>query len=207
MNLPSDFSQITEWMIVGPMGPQVSYEEKLPLIAVDGGAKFAPSADIWVGDADSHRDVVDSQHVYRFPVQKDSSDLALALKLFKDHHRYKLHLWGFLGGRRDHELFNLGEAGRFLESHPESQIYLYDSDGHVRFHFLAEGHWKFERKGLFSLGTLKKTQVTLTGDCEFPVETPGVLLPLSSQGLSNRGFGEIKLTTEGPVFLYFAEEP
>jgi thiamine pyrophosphokinase len=173
---------------------------------VDGGAKFAPGADIWVGDADSYFEEVISPHAFRLSLQKDSSDLALALTLFKNYLRFKLHLWGFLGGRSDHELFNLGEVSRFLESRPESQVYFYDHQGNIRFHFLGQGHWKFDHQGFFSLGTMKKTQVTLKGQCQYLIEQPQTLMPLSSYGLSNQAYGGVQIANEGPVFIYFPEE-
>lgn len=198
--------QNSEWTIVGPMGPVVPDTLSMhPIIAVDGGGNHTPRSDLWVGDADSHSGKVDSPHIYRHPPEKDKSDLALALSLLTGRLRYKLHFWGFIGGRRDHELFNLGEALCFLEHHPEAQILFYDSEAKILFHCLGEGHWRFQHQGLFSLGTIKKTSVKLTGKCDYPILNSHVLNPLSSFGLSNVGQGEMVLENAGPVFIYYPE--
>lgn len=189
------------------MGPELPDTLKNnPILAVDGGAHFVSNLDIWVGDADSYKETIKTPHQYRHPPAKDSSDLALALDLFKDYGPYKFHFWGFLGARKDHELFNLGEALHFLEDHPESQILFYGKNGEISFHLVGSGDWKFSRSGLFSLGTLKKTKVKLIGNCTYPISQTSNLLPLSSLGLSNVGAGEMILKTEGPVFIHYPED-
>lgn len=206
MMLPSSLTDKTEWTFVGPMGPEVPLHlTELPVIGIDGGAHHLENLDIWVGDADSYKEEIQSEHVFRHPIEKDHSDLTLALSLFSEPRRYKFHFWGFLGGRRDHELFNIGEALTFLEEHSESQIIFYGEDGKVYFQLVGTGHWKFEHLGLFSLGTLKNTIVKLLGNCHYPIKKATQLKPLSSFGLSNIGHGEIVLENEGPVFLYFPE--
>ncbi|MFP5385633.1 MAG: hypothetical protein ACLGHN_06105 [Bacteriovoracia bacterium] len=206
MILPSSLRNFSEWILLGPMGPELPSDlYTLPLMAVDGGAHFATSMDIWVGDADSYSEEIHAPHVIRHPIEKDQSDLALALNLFNDPCHYKLHLWGFLGGRRDHELFNLGEALSFLDKQDGSQILFYNESGKITYQVVGSGHWKFSHQGLFSLGALKRTEVTLRGDCYYPIKSPQILTPLSSFGLSNIGQGEMTLTTDGAVFLYFPE--
>lgn len=189
------------------MGPEIpDHFKSLPLVAVDGGAHFAPRIDVWVGDADSFTGEVSSSISFKHPVDKDRSDLSLALGLFKRPLCYKLHLWGFLGERKDHELFNIGECLHFLDKHPGSEILLYRKNGEVEFHLLGLGLWSFERHGTFSLGTIKKTEVELLGECDFPISPPSYIYPLTSFGLSNRAKGTIRLNTEGPVFIYFPEK-
>ncbi len=204
MMLPSSLINKTEWVLVGPMGPEPTETlSQFPIIAIDGGAHHLECPDIWVGDADSYEKKVSCKHVFRHPPKKDLSDFALALSLFKVPHHYKLHLWGLLGGRRDHELFNFGESSRFLDRHSESEIIFYGSDGKIHFHFLGAGTWKFSHEGLFSLGTLKNTLVKLRGNCQFPIPKLLEITPLSSFGLSNVGEGEMTLENQGPVFLYY----
>lgn len=206
MMLPSSLKNFAEWTFVGPMGPDLP--EALthhPILAVDGGANYTSNPDVWVGDADSYLQEIKAPHIIKHPVHKSESDLALALSLFKEHILYKFHFWGFLGERKDHELFNLGEAYWFLEEHPESEIIFYDAKGRENFHLLGAGFWKFHHVGLFSLGTLKKVAVKLTGDCEFPIPHLRHVLALSSFGLSNVGKGDMTLETHGPIFLHFPE--
>lgn len=206
MTLPSTLKDKTEWTFVGPMGPEVPFHlSEYPIIGIDGGAHHLENLDIWVGDSDSYQGEVQTEHVFRHAIEKDYSDLALGLSLFKEPRHYKFHFWGFLGGRRDHELFNLGEALAFLEANSESQIIFYGEDGKIYFHLVGTGHWKFEHIGLFSLGTLKKTTVKLLGECHYPIKKATQLNPLSSFGLSNQGKGKIILENEGPVFLYYPE--
>jgi thiamine pyrophosphokinase len=206
MTLPSTLTTKTEWTFVGPMGPALPASLAVhPIIAVDGGAEHTDLIDIWVGDADSYTKEIKAPLIIRHPVEKDQSDLALALGLFEEALNYKLHFWGFLGGRKDHELFNLGEALHFLEWHQGSQVLIYGTDGKLEFHLLGEGHWKFTHHGTFSLGTVKKTSVKLKGECHYPILQSQILSPLTSFGLSNIGKGEMILETEGPVFVYYPE--
>lgn len=206
MKLPSTMRHLSEWTFVGPMGPSVpSHLLEYPVIAIDGGAHHTEKMDVWVGDSDSFELDVKASHIFRLPIEKDQSDLAMGLSLFEEPRHYKLHFWGFLGGRKDHELFNIGEALTFLEEHHECQVLMYDESGKITFHLLGTGHWKFSYNGTFSLGTLKKTLVKMKGDCHYPISKYETLNPLSSLGLSNKAYGEVILETEGPVFLYFPE--
>lgn len=206
IKLPDEYKDKREWTVLGPMGPEIPAALlDFPTLGIDGGANFASKLDLWVGDRDSLEAEVEALYQYEFPAQKDFSDLALGLSLFNQKHSYKLHLWGFRGGRLDHELFNLGEALRFLETHPESQILIYGPDGKIYFHVLGEGNWAFEYQGLFSVGTLKKSLIKIKGECDYPLlkETP--LLPLSSHGLSNRARGRVEVQTSAAVFVCFPE--
>lgn len=206
MLLPSRLQNKNEWLFVGPMGPQVPDTfSGLPSICIDGGARHRESMDIWIGDADSFKEEANAQDVFKLPVDKDQSDLAVALTLFKEPRHYKFHFWGFLGGRRDHELFNIGESLSFLEEHQECQILYYDSMGRLVFFLAGAGIWNFTHRGVFSLGTLKKTDVKLVGDLKYPIAKTHPLYPLSSLGLSNEAHGNFKLENHGPVFLYFPE--
>lgn len=207
MILPDTLKNITEWVFVGPMGPHTpDHLRNFPTICVDGGAHFSENMHIWIGDNDSLMiDKIESPHIFKLPIEKDQSDLGHAFNLFQESRYYKFHLWGFLGGRRDHELFNLGESFNFLERHQESQMMFYGENGQLLYHILGAGQWKFAHKGIFSLGTLKKTSVKLTGEVKYSIPRHEVLYPLSSLGLSNVGEGEILLETRGPVFIYFPE--
>jgi thiamine pyrophosphokinase len=206
MMLPSNLREQNEWIFLGPMGPKLPDQFfHLPVIGVDGGAHFHTKLDIWVGDADSYAQEVCAHHIYRHSTAKDQSDLSLALGLFTMARHYKFHFWGLLGGRKDHELFNLGEALTFLNQHSECQIMFYNNEGKILFHVLGSGSWTFSHQGVFSLGTLHKTTLRLVGDCKFPILNYQLLHPLSSQGLSNEGKGEMVLENNGPVFIYYPE--
>ena len=207
MNIPKEFEHKSEWIFVGPLGPELPPSFLThSLLGVDGGANFAQHLDVWVGDQDSYAHTPKARHVFKHPPLKDQSDLCLALSLFKNKKPYTFHLWGFLGGRRDHELFNLGEISSFLAACPQSQVFFYNQHGKKVFHFMAAGEWRFHHIGLFSLGALKEVMVELKGDCKYELPTRSVLRPLSSHGLSNESMGQMILINQGPVFFYFPED-
>lgn len=205
MKLPQEYLNKTEWTLVGPMGPSVPQQLlKYPLLAIDGGARYLEKMDLWVGDGDSYQEkLTNCAHIYKYPPEKDQSDLALALSAFSLKLSYKLHLWGLLGGRKDHELFNLGEALYFLESHPGAEIVFYDLQGRVSFQLFSQGKWSFDHQGPFSLGSLKEIEIEMHGECSYPIVPSRMLKPLSSLGLSNNGYGKIYLLMGGPGFIYF----
>lgn len=206
MRLPKNLSAKKEWTLVGPLGPQVP--DKLlshSLLAVDGGDAFCPRIDIWVGDRDSSQKNINCDHQFEFSPQKDLSDFALALKLFYQHPSVTLHLWGFLGGRRDHEMMNFGEICQFLSSSPSSKAIFYDALSDDIILCLGQGQWSLNHSGIFSLASLSPVNLTLTGCCHYQVTEKTQMTPLSSFGLSNVAEGEFFLTTDGPVLLYLLE--
>ncbi|HXH29432.1 MAG TPA: hypothetical protein VNJ01_01345 [Bacteriovoracaceae bacterium] len=206
MLLPTQFSHALEWTVVGPMGPMVpDILISHPRLAVDGGAHFCSGMDVWVGDADSYQIPVQCPHIFKLEKEKDNSDLAAALSLLTTGGGYRLHLWGFLGGRRDHELFNLGEVSTFLKGKEESQVWMYQQDGKAIFIYYGPGRRIFTHHGLFSLGTLEEISVELSGHCRYQITKPHTLPPLSSFGLSNFASGEVCLESSGPCFIFFPE--
>jgi thiamine pyrophosphokinase len=205
MKIPDHFLATHEWTLLGPMGPKLpSFLAKFPIIGVDGGAQFSERLDIWIGDSDSGLPHENCPISYRYPPEKSASDLALCLQLLKHIPRLKLHLWGFTGGRKDHELINLGECLSFLESMEDSEIHCYDSQGKVLYRFFGKGQWSFSHQGIFSLVTLKPQSLTLTGLCDYQVPERREFPPLSSMGLSNQARGQLHLQTDGPVLFIFS---
>jgi thiamine pyrophosphokinase len=206
MKLPTPYIEKSDWTLVGPMGPHLprAFMER-PVLAVDGGANFTSQVDLWIGDADSGSAPKDAVHVFTHPMDKKHSDFALALALFEKGRPFKMHLWGFLGGRRDHELFNFGEARNFLESRPGSHLIFYDLNGAPRIEFFGAGDWSISHQGLFSLGTLTPVKLGLSGECRWPIDQGTLVAPLSSFGLSNEATGKLRLINEGAVFLHWTE--
>lgn len=207
MKLPKELSDKSEWVLVGPMGPMLPAALAVhPVMAVDGGAHFADNEIVWIGDSDSFHDAPKTSHFFQLPATKDASDFSCALKLFDRQVPYTFHLWGFSGGRKDHELFVWGEVLSFLEQHPECRFICYDREGRVETHFLGQGTWNFEHHGTFSLGSLRKIRVRMTGAVKYPIPLESWLPALSSWGLSNIGSGKIVLENDGPAFLHYPEE-
>ena len=96
----------------------------------------------------------------------------------------EIYLHGFLGGRRDHELLNLGEAYHFLDGRGEPAHLLH---GPCR-----RG---IQRRQLgVSLPTdcsawwcSLPARLTLSGQCRYPIAPDTLVKPVSSLGLSNQG--------------------
>lgn len=207
MKLPAELAKTPEWTLIGPMGPRLpKFLESHPLIAVDGGGNFCDHSDIWIGDGDSSFKDPKAKHIFQFPPKKSLSDLALALSLLPTTHPLTLHCWGFLGGRRDHELLNLGEVLRFLEFREGSQVYFYDGvSGQRSVKCFSSGTWHLRHVGLFSVAALRAIRIKLEGDCEYTIGQFTELPPLSTLGLSNEARGEFCLTNDGPVMILIPE--
>ena len=182
-----------EVTLVGPLvDSQIQFDD--PVIFVDGGAHGRiGDHGLCVGDGDSWSGPMDIQ----LPTEKDFSDLAFALSLIPEHFQC-LHLHGFLGGRRDHELFNLGEVFQFLQRRLSDTTVLFDQEVIA----YSAGQWSLAIEGTFSLGALIPTEVTLSGSCKYPITEGTVVSPLSSLGLSNEGHGKILLTNNAPIFIF-----
>jgi len=207
MNLPTSLKNKKEWLIVGPMGPFVATTlNHLPVLAVDGGANFCEKIDVWVGDKDSLQGEISAGIIFQHPQKKDQSDFALGLQTLNLEGPLILHLWGFDGGRMDHFLFNLGEIDHFLKEKQDVKILFYNLDGDISFVFFSRGEWNISHQGLFSLGVLKSSFLSLKGKCDYPLEQKTLLNPLSSHGLSNFARGEIIVSSEEAFFLYLKEE-
>ncbi len=178
--------------LVGPLA-EAGLELSEPVIFVDGGARLRRGAEgIAVGDGDSFSGELD----HLLDTAKDFSDLAFALSLVPEGFN-EIELHGFLGGRRDHELLNLGECHHFLTRRTQSTRLRLDNTLEA----FSAGHWRFHRQGLFSLVTFAPALVALSGDCRYPIPPGTTVQPVSSFGLSNEGHGEIRLEADGPVFI------
>jgi thiamine pyrophosphokinase len=197
-------SSQNEIVIVGPLGPMVdSRFSNLATLAVDGGAKWTQRIDLWVGDADSLEGPLPECKRILLDKNKSRSDLGFAWSEITENTK-TIHLWGFLGGRRDHEWFNLGEVHQGLSTRPGTRAIFYDSTGRERVWMASSGVWSFVHQGLFSLASLVSNEVTLTGDCEYRLDQQTRIEPLSSLGLSNSSRGRFNIEASHP-FLIFLE--
>jgi thiamine pyrophosphokinase len=189
-------------VLIGPLTD--SLPSSLPSAAylgVDGGAsRQTPHGfDLTLGDQDSLTSDVTLDLL--FPQSKDQSDLALALAHLPSA-PLNLHLVGFIGGRLDHELMNLGELSRHLELNGGS-IILYQQTS-PRLLGLAAGTHTLKIKGVFSLLALSDTLFSIKGQCEFPL-APTMTPALSSRLLSNMAHGEVILSADRPFFCYLGD--
>lgn len=200
-------TQLTEIVLVGPMGPDIIHPLSiLPQIAIDGGEPYAHAPFLWIGDGDSLKKKPQATQTIELNPRKDLSDLAHAYSLLKHHSLQKLHLWGFLGGRRDHELFNLGEGSLFLQDRQTTEIHYYKEDLTPVMSFYSQGAWNFDFKGGFSLGVMSPAHVALLGEISFPIPQARRLEPLSSLGLSNMAEGKFLIEADAPFFIIREEK-
>ena len=152
-----------------------------------------------IGDGDSYNGSLDT----KLSVNKSFSDLAYGFKFIKPSLE-KVNLLGFLGGRRDHELFNLGEAHKLLLSDQinKKAKLIFDKS----FICFPPGTHSVNLEGTFSLFALEKASITLTGQIKYPLPSLTEIGLLSSQCLSNISFGEIFIQSNKPIFLYTPEK-
>ena len=180
----------THLNIIGPLyrGHMVF---KDPVIFVDGGSQHKKNCGFSVGDNDSYAGSLDLV----LPKSKDYSDLAFVLGRIPEKFQL-ISLWGFLGGRADHEIINLGETCQSLKSKNQTQI-LFDD----KVICISPGDWKFKLEGLFSLFSFTDNQISLSGECRYKLQNSN-LKAHSSQGLSNIAQGEIFIQNAHPLCLY-----
>ena len=182
--------------LVGPLytGGSSFHE---PVIFVDGGTRFRSEDEgLSVGDGDSHPKLLDEQ----LNPNKDFSDLSYVLASLPAHF-HKACLYGFLGGRRDHEWANLGEAHAFLKQRSQPMQLLFEE----QLTGFSKGRWQLDISEPFSLLCLETTKVKMTGECAYPLKQKTQLEPLCSHGLSNIGKGVITLNVDKPVFIVYPE--
>jgi thiamine pyrophosphokinase len=205
MKLPASLANFKEWTLIGPMGPEVpTHLSSHPLLCVDGGAHFCNKMDVWIGDGDSYKEIVNCANIYRLPQDKSVSDFALALSFF-DSGSMVLHCWGFLGGRMDHEILNLGAALSYLDNGFGPEVNFYKKNGKLAVKCVAAGEWPMSYQGTFSLVCVKNTKIKILGSCQYTLEQETELSPLSSLGLSNVAQGQFTLINQGPLLIIFPE--
>jgi len=186
---------------IGPLyqkGPE-SFDH--PHIFVDRGAVFREEFkqkaqegywDLSVGDGDSFPHELD----LKLNPHKDFSDLSFALSLLPSGLK-ELHLRGFLGGRRDHELINLGEVHHALLNNISKAVVSFDDKILAKREIL-----EVNINGTFSLVVFQETEIKMEGDLKYPLPNFTSLKPFSSHGLSNIGNGLVKINSPGPYFIF-----
>ncbi len=189
--IPNDITALT---LIGPLLNDDNIISR-PVVFVDGGVKFRQNGIGYsVGDGDSTIESLDEL----LDKEKDQSDLSYALISISSNRFKTLLLRGFLGGRRDHELINLGEAHLFLKKQTISTKIKFDD----KVLLLSQGAWEVNINGIFSVFTFEKTNVAIGGNCKY--KTKYALFPyLSSNGLSNVGNGEVHFKCDSPIVIFF----
>jgi len=189
--------------LIGPMlkRPPDSLSKNIPQIAVDGGIRFAVHPILWVGDGDlgALPTVVKTD--------QNETDLRFCLTGIRPWRWKTLHLLGFMGGRKDHELANLGEIYAELKIRKNFlKAVFYDEDGQACIHFHAAGEHEAVIQGCFSILVFEPAKITISGACRYPAEEL-LLEPLSGRGISNEASGLVKVASTLPFMLYPANSP
>jgi thiamine pyrophosphokinase len=191
--------------LIGPL--DIDQKFKLApdgIIFIDGGLKhfnalqelFCNIPRTSIGDGDSTQDTKQIDHL--FTKNKDLSDLKLSLDSLPENITH-LELYGLEGGRNDHFLCNLGEIHNFLESNKRNiQIGLYGKTQNII--ATNERKFTFQCQTTFSLLSLSDNSLDIEGDCEYTGKSI-LLRPFSSKGLSNKGRGEIIISSIKPIFI------
>lgn len=186
--------------LVGPLY-NTKHVPLAPTIYVDGGAAFASQETVdnpvvSVGDGDSGLDVVLDEML---PAEKDYSDLAFVLRGLPQS-VIRVEMLGFHGGRRDHDLCNLGEVHSFLASRSHyTTVELSDADS--RTIGFCKGRVSLNIQGLFSVFVLEPAAVKISGACKYQLSRERTLSSLSSVGLSNEGSGAVEIECGPPAFV------
>ena len=179
--------------IIGAMEPgEIVLPPDALVIAADGGLAHLErqglAADLIVGDFDSLGWTPEGTNVIRHPVEKDDTDMMLAVKTGLSRGCRKFLLYGGLGGRLDHAYANL-QTLVWLVRH-EAQGWLL-GDG-MAATAIQNGHLDFAagRRGTISVFCPdgEARGVDLTG-LHYPLEN-AVLTSSFPLGVSNQFTGE-----------------
>ena len=165
-------------IVVGPMPfspnllkQQQKYSLK-ELVFIDGGSiheskfktlikkqKLSPQ---FYGDGDSSKKIMTHKKI-----DLSLSDLSYFLNerlQKKNYINYDLYLFvGFLGGRIDHQLINIGEFFHVMKNlnfKPAPRILLDD-----KIEFFAKGINEMCVQGIFSIASFEKCKIKISGDC------------------------------------------
>jgi thiamine pyrophosphokinase len=169
------------------------FKKHFPKIA-SKGSKSAMS----FGDGDSSQKAMTKKKT-----DQNISDLAFFLKNAPSNLAVESFLFvGFLGGRIDHELFNLGEianfVGKWRMKHPP-MLWMED-----KIQFLSKGSHSLNILGHFSIASFSENKIFLKGDCLYKSKTWIKLSTLSSRGLSNEGHGTVEIKNQAVVALLYS---
>lgn len=157
------------------------------VICADKGQALAQAlgvkADMVIGDFDSLGYVPDSDNVKVFPVEKDDTDLMLAVKQALDMGFVEFDIYGATGGRLDHMIGNIQCLDLLLEKGARGQI-ISDNE-YVTLY--KSGHYSIPRREGFTLSLFayspKVSGLTVKGT-KYTAEN-AVLTNASTLGVSN----------------------
>jgi len=180
------------------------------VIAADGGyatcQKEGIMPDLVLGDFDSLGAVPEHPNTFIVPVEKDDTDMMLAMKKGLSMGHREFHLYGGTGGRLDHTLANL-QSLLYLARHG-ARGWLYDKN--ARYTVLENGILTLPAQddGILSVFAMdgKTEGVTITG-AKYPL-SDGILTPDFPLGVSNHFVGQAVTVTaqKGALLICVGEE-
>lgn len=188
--------------LIGPILEQ-PIQTAFPQVAVDGGIHFATNPILWVGDADSGK--APSSIQMKMKTSQDETDLRFCIREVWEWEWLELHLYGFLGKRKDHELANLGEVCQSIQARGKNSHAIFYDHHRPQILVYPSGKHAFSRVGLFSILCFEASKISIEGACVFSVKDQS-LPAFSGRGVSNQGSGEIIVQSTSP-FLVIFEEP
>ncbi len=194
---------MTKLILIGPLlDNDQTYEFDEKVIFVDGGINFKNNIKVKDFDSIGDQDSTTSSLNTVLDKNKDRSDLYHAFALAKlDDRPRELDLYGFIGGRLDHQLFNIGEAYQVLKQLEKIQRINFYLKEKKYLSVLQIGENKIFHEGQFSLSSIDECSIELTGNIKYTGTRN--LIPLSSQGLSNISYGEFKITSDQPIIFFY----
>ncbi len=98
------------------------------IVGVDGGYDKTPYCDIFVGDKDSVQGIISCDKQILLNVEKDESDMEIAVNYLLANEIKNMHFYGVLGGRIDHVLANLGIMAKCVQNGINVVAYCNDCD-------------------------------------------------------------------------------
>ena len=203
----SSLQNTPEINFVGPLplkAPLLNEDIGRPTIFIDGGVKHLSSHpfhnpfNFSLGDGDSKEETVPSLDV-KLSRQKDISDTGFALKGLPLSVQ-RLHLFGFLGGRLDHQICLFSLLQNWCSEDDRRQWSLED-----RVLGFGKGRHKIYLSGVFSLFSFHPCRIQITGSCQYPLREARELAPFSDLSLSNVGLGEVDIDHSTPILLFLNE--
>ena len=215
--LKNNFVPNTRLMILGPMGVDaknlkvcIKKLEPTLILLIDGGTKHKSlltkkeqAITISLGDGDSSK-ILSSNFDILLPKEKNYSDLAFAIEIILKSKKYfdKISMMGFINPKQskeriDHLFCNIGIIHKL--SMKLSFPILMDE----KFLFLPKGVSTINHRGLFSVLSVQKNLLKITGKAKYQLPEWTKLSPLSSLGLSNLAAGKIFIESTRPLVVYF----
>ena len=180
------------------------------VLAADGGYRHCQTAgitpDLLLGDFDSLHTMPDFARIRRVPVEKDDTDMMLAIKEGLGRGETEFHLYGGMGGRTDHTIANL-QGLLYLADHG-AQGWLYGD--RERFTAIRDGSITLpaREKGIVSVFCMGADSqgVTIEGG-QYTVHD-AVLTSSFPLGVSNHYVGNpVRVTvTQGSLLIALIEK-